>query len=56
MPQVGDSYGNGAVDTIKTALVRLAESIQEPLEKILVEALIVLMDFYKPGFVVGESI
>ncbi len=36
-------------ETIKTALVNMAFNDREPLQQILIQALIVLLDYYKPG-------
>ena len=52
---IEDSYRNGTAETIKADIVGLAENIHGTLEKILVEALIVLMDFYKPDLSLGKA-
>ena len=48
-------FQNDEAETIKDAIVRLAENIHEPLEKILIEALIALMDFHKPDLLLGRT-
>ena len=52
---IDGSFQNDKAETIKDAIVRLAENIHEPLEKILIEALIALMDFHKPDLLLGKT-
>lgn len=49
------SSRNDTTEAIKTDIVRLAEDIHESLEKTLIEALVVLMDFYKPGLSLDKA-